>query len=343
MTSPGRSLIDGLGVSPDVFIHNFDAAGDRALLIRLAADLLRKASFLDDRILGAGVEGGWASFAQVERAASRAPAANAHFIFHVGHCGSTLISRLIEAASGVRSLREPAALRTLASVQADIPDGLALWNDAEFEKRLRIYLNVASGGAPTVIKATSWCGDLVLRTPGPAVFCLAKPQAYIAAMLGGANNPIDLKLNAPIRLRRLRGLCANRIAELAALSLGELAAMGWACETATMAAAMERDAARILAIDFDAFLAAPETGLAKLLAHLSLSGSAEAIRAALSGPLMRTYSKDSTFDYSPDDRRALLAEYAAEHKTEIGRGLKWLDRAAKTHAPVAAALARFGA
>jgi hypothetical protein len=334
-----RSLIDGLASSPDVFIHNFDVAGDRALIIRLSAEQRRKASFLDDRALGPGVEGGWAAWSDVEAAAARAPTAKANFIFHIGHCGSTLISRLIEEAAGVRSLREPGALRTLASIDADARDGLALWSDAEFEKRLSLYLNVASKGERTIVKATSWCGALVERTAGPALFCYSRPEAYFATMLGGANNPIDLRLNAPIRLRRLRRLCGAEIARLADLSPGELAAMSWAAETATIAA--WGDHARVLAIEFDAFLAAPGDGLAAALAHLSLPAGAARIRPTLNGPLMRTYSKDASFSYSPDDRRALLSEYRAGHRDEIARGAKWLEATAKIHAPIASACARF--
>lgn len=333
-------LIEGLGVSPDIFLHNFDVAGDRALLIRLPAEQRRKASFLDDRILASGVEGGWAAWSEAGPTAMRAPASKAHFIFHIGHCGSTLLSRLIEEASGVRSLREPACLRTLAAIDADAKDGLALWSNAEFEKRLALYLNVASAGAQTIIKATSWCGDLVNRTGGAALFCYSKPDAYIAAMLGGANNPIDLKLNAPIRLRRLRRLCAAPVADISGLSPGELAAMSWAAETATIAAA--RDPSRIHAIDFDRFLSSPEEPLAKALAHVSLPATPERIRAALTGPTMRTYSKDASFDYSPEDRRALIAEYSAAHGAEIARGRQWLERAGKAHCSVAAALDRFG-
>ncbi len=338
-----HKLIDGLGASPDVFIHNFDVAGDRALIIRLSAEQRRKASFLDDRVLGPGVEGGWAPWSDVEPAAQRAAPSKANFIFHIGHCGSTLISRLVEEASGVRSLREPGALRTLATIDADVRDGLALWSEAEFEKRLRLYLNVASKGAPTIIKATSWCGDLVNRTSGAAAFCYSRPDAYIATMLGGANNPIDLKLNAPIRLRRLRRLCAAPVAELSALSPGELAAMSWAAETATIASVVARDPGRVHAIDFDAFLANPQDGLSEALKHFSLPAAADRISAALSGPTMRTYSKDFLVRlFAGRSTRAARGIQSRARRRNRARPCSWLDAAAKAHAPVAAGIAAFG-
>ena len=147
-------LIDGLATSADILIHNFDVAQDRALIIRLADDQRRKASFLDDRILGAGVEGGWADWAQIEPAARKAPKADPAIIFHIGHCGSTLISKLIEEATGVRSLREPNGFRTLAIIASDVAEGVSLWRENVLRERLALYLNVAASGRSTVIKAT---------------------------------------------------------------------------------------------------------------------------------------------------------------------------------------------
>lgn len=334
-------LLDGLAASPDVFIHDFDVAGDRALIIRLNADQRRKASFLDDRVLGAGVEGGWADWTSVESAAARAPHADAGFIFHIGHCGSTLVSKLLEDASGVRSLREPAALRTLASVYSDCAEGLALWSGDEFTRRLSLYVNVACSGERTIFKATSWCGDLARHTRTSALFCYSRPDAYIATMLGGANNPIDLKLNAAIRLRRIRRLCGDEVATLDALSTGELAALSWACETATIASLDAAAPGRFHAIEFDEFLKSPDVGLAAAAAHFSLNAPADRIQASLTGPLMKTYSKDSSFDYTPQDRRELLAEYRTAHADELARGLDWLARTANAFPPVAAAMRRF--
>lgn len=336
-------LIDGLGISPDVFIHQFDVAGDRALLVRLSAEQLRAASFLDERVLGPDVVGGWAPWEDIVVAVKRAPPADARFIFHVGHCGSTLISRLVEETAGVRSLREPLALRQFAQIAADADDGAALWTDAMLRKRMDIFLRVASAGRPTIVKPTSWCGDLAPRVTGKAILVYAKPDVYIATMIGAANNPIDLRLNAPLRLRRLRRRYAAPIATLSALSIGEIAAMSWASEAAALDAAAASAPERFRPLDFDAFLRGAEEGLAFVLDHFTLVAPGEKVRAALAGPLMRTYSKDSSFDYSPEDRRRFLAEYRAANADEVRRGLRWLDETAKAHPAIASALARFGA
>ncbi len=89
----GRSL--ALGPKLDFF-------GQRALFLRFTASEYRQASFLDDRILTPAAQGMWARFQDVTAAlAGAAPARPLHFIFHAGHVGSTLVSRLLENAPGV--------------------------------------------------------------------------------------------------------------------------------------------------------------------------------------------------------------------------------------------------
>jgi hypothetical protein len=95
-------------------------------------------------------------------------------------------------------------------------------------------------------------------------------------------------------------------------------------------------------VEFDQFLAAPETGMTEIAAHFSLASDPHRIRAALDGPIMKRYSKDANFEYSPELRNELLSDYANTHRGEIEKGLFWLKRNAKLHRPIALALDRFG-
>ncbi len=61
------------------------------------------------------LRGEWLPAAAVEQALAGARDVRAlHFIFHAGHVGSTLLSRLLDEARGVLSLREPLPLRAIA-------------------------------------------------------------------------------------------------------------------------------------------------------------------------------------------------------------------------------------
>ena len=116
-----------LAASPDVYLQKVDLARDAALLVQLNESAYRAASFLDDRILAPDVKGGWASLRSVLDAAQtlgeRKPL---HFIFHTGHVGSTLLSRLLDESGCVLSLREPLPLRSLADAHdtLELPESL---------------------------------------------------------------------------------------------------------------------------------------------------------------------------------------------------------------------------
>ncbi len=88
---------------------------ESCLVIELGETAYRAASFLDDRILGPATRGGWLPLDRVLEAARHAADLRPlHFIFHTGHVGSTLVSRLLDETGAVLSLREPLPLRTLA-------------------------------------------------------------------------------------------------------------------------------------------------------------------------------------------------------------------------------------
>ena len=92
--------------------YKLDLVLQRVLWVRLPADARAAAAFLDDRALPAGVQGVWAPLDSLAGLPATPPA---DALLHIGHCGSTLLSRVIEAWPGVQALREPVPLRTLAA------------------------------------------------------------------------------------------------------------------------------------------------------------------------------------------------------------------------------------
>src|SRR6185369_9760771 len=113
----GEDLLARLSATPDIYPQKLDPIRDVVLLVRLDRASYRAASFLDDRILTPTTQGAWLPVAHVAAAAGRTNGARPlHFIFHTGHVGSTLVSRLLEETEAVLGLREPVPLRTLAEM-----------------------------------------------------------------------------------------------------------------------------------------------------------------------------------------------------------------------------------
>jgi hypothetical protein len=251
-----EALLARVASTPDILVQKFDVLRNAVLL----AAIDRKTY----RILTAGVQGAWVSHARL--AASSGATTNLrplHFIFHAGHVGSTLISRLLEEAGCVLSLREPLLLRQIAEAHDSIGKPDSLLSEASFQGLLDLHLRLWSRGygdtAAVVLKATSSCGRLaptILNrlVPARAIYLNVRAEPYVATLLTG-QNPMDLRGHAPERMRRLvlRGVAGSP--PLHALSVGEVAAMSWLVESWSECAALDSGGDRVAAVDFDAFLA----------------------------------------------------------------------------------------
>ncbi len=341
-----QDLLQQLAGDPNTLIHQIDAAHNRAAVVAFTADQIRNAAFLDQRALTPQTQGALFPWADVADVAARIEENAPAMIFHIGHCGSTLISKLIEAAGGPRGLREPLPLRTFAMMEANLSEGLSLWPRDDLNARLKLFLKTCAKDKNSAVKATSICNNLI----GPALessvekvlFVYMPAETYLAAMLGGENAALDIYGSVELRMRRLRALCGDTIDDLAHLSLGETAALCWACETATTAAAMSSDNGdRILPANFDSFLETPAQHLPTFLHHFDVSANDAVVENALNGPLMTQYSKAPEHQFSPSFRKDLLAQYRRERADEIKKGMDWLESRGGTHTPIAAALSRF--
>ena len=168
----------------------------RLFLVRLDAAQYRAASFLDDRILDGAEKIGWVPFAAVEQVAPHVQKRPLHFIFHAGHVGSTLLSRLLDEVPGVLGLREPLPLRSLAEMNDTAGGPLS---PARVLNLLQLMWSRGFADTQTVIvKATSTAGRIVpevveAATGARAVYLNLRAEPYIVTLLSGANTVSDLE------------------------------------------------------------------------------------------------------------------------------------------------------
>src|SRR5438128_161048 len=97
-----------------------DPSAGQVRLVAMDAESYRAASFLDDRLLQAPVDAQIVPWPLVEEAMSDELRQDARWIFHIGHVGSTLVSRLLGEIDGVLGVREPRLLRDLALSPPDV-------------------------------------------------------------------------------------------------------------------------------------------------------------------------------------------------------------------------------
>src|SRR5439155_10335604 len=161
-------LLRRLPGSPDAYPQKIDFTSLTVLLVQFNAGAYRSASFLDDRILGPATKGAWLQLDRVAEASRLvANARPLHFIFHTGHVGSTLVSRLLDETGAVLSIREPLPLRTLADAHDVLGCADSLLSEGQFDLMLAMFMQLWASGyvarRSVVIKATSSAGRLAAR------------------------------------------------------------------------------------------------------------------------------------------------------------------------------------
>lgn len=324
-----------------------DLARGRVLQIEMDEAAFRAASFLDDRMLTPATKGAWTSLqALLAESESQAGSCPLHFIFHTGHVGSTLVSRLLDETHRVLSLREPLPLRSLAAAQDALQGGStgALTQerlDALVTMCVRLWRRGFSGNEAVVLKATSSCArmasSLLRAAPeAKAIYLNLRPEPWLATLLAGENSAVDLKGHGAERMRRLSAYLQSPLPSMETMSPGELASVSWLAETITQLELLASAGSRVLPIDFDAFLGNVPAHLQRILAHLNLSQDTQFLAGITRSPVLTRYSKAPEHPYDPGLRTDVLNDSRLRNRVEIAKGMRLLEQLVRGEPRIAA-------
>ncbi|HYI63946.1 MAG TPA: hypothetical protein VEW71_03580 [Allosphingosinicella sp.] len=317
--------------TPEWLPFELDTGTDRVAWLRMCEADYRAASFLDQRMLGPGSEFRQSQWPIMPADARR----DADYIFHIGNVGSTLISRLLGELPGLFALREPLLLRTFAETRPPPErfDTLTALLSRTFRPEQRANVKATS--------FTSEIADMLVRPGSKALFLYATPERYLEGILAGQNSWQTLAALSAVRLARLQSRCPGLTADLGRMHDGLKAALGWACEMASLGeAAGKLPAESPLWMDFDVFLTDPAGHFAAIASHFGHEVDVGTARAICEGPLMRRYSKALDHDYSPDLRREILADARRRHAPAISDAMNWLGALESRYPAVARAIRR---
>lgn len=348
--NPLERLWPGLMSGPELHLHQLDVVQQAGLFVQMPEGAYRSASFLDGRSFAANSLAGWVPLKVIRDSVltGAPPATPLHFIFHMGHTGSTLFSRLLDDSGVVQPLREPLVLRELASLidrRAD-PSGLLSPQDLDAcaEIMLRLWARCRPGRSRAILKATSSAaraGKMLMdkRPASRAAYLSMAREPYLAVILGGPANAVDVRGHAEERMRRLRRFLGSIDDPLYALSPGELVALGWLSEALTRQRLKAAVGERLLEIDFDAFLSDVSAFMLKALSHFGLPGGDELAARIARSPALGRYAKAPEHAYSSQLRADVIRQSMQQNRSEISRGMAWLDKLARQHEEVAGAIA----
>jgi hypothetical protein len=276
------------------------------VFVRMDRASYRRSIFLDRRI-SCAAEGS----VQVSVAELTTPAPLAtDWIFHVAHCGSTLLARALDELSDDIVLREPFALRQLAPS----PD------PAKLKHTLALLSRRYEGGGPTLIKANVPVNFLLediakADTQARAIFLYCNLSDYLLAILRSENHRAWL--------RNVTGQLACYLGDLSSLSDAELGATLWIAQFRRFAKAIEHmPGARSL--NAEVFFAEPAKMLGAAAKFFGRNPDMQAIDALVSGPLFNTYSKNPAHAFDNEARLARRDRLVDQISDEIAEAERWI-------------------
>lgn len=325
--------------SPDLHLHQVDLVRQAGLFVQMPPGAYRTASFLDGRSFGNQTLGGWIQFQQIRQTIlnGNAPATPLHFIFHMGHTGSTLVSRLLDETGVVQSLREPLVLRDLANMHDRRGDDDFLLSpgdvDAWTEIMLRLWARCRSDRACAILKATSATARsanilMAARPQSRAIYLSMGLEPYLAVILGGPASLMDIRGHAEERMKRLARYIGQVPSPLYLMSPGEWVAASWVCEAMTRERIRKTAGEKLLSVDFDAFLTDIPGTVATMLEHFNLPGGTEMATRIAQSPTLGKYAKAPEHDYSSRLRADVIRDSQQRNRSEIDRGIKWTKKIA---------------
>ena len=300
--------IDDLFASPDHYLHSFERGA--AVFVPMDRASYRRSIFLDHRMAAAAAGSHSIPVADLIGRAGR-PAATG-WIFHIAHCGSTLLARALGEMSDNLVLREPLALRQAALA----PDEAAL------RPLLTMLGKRYAAGRPTVIKANVPVNFILER------IAAVDSEARAILLYCGLCDYLSAILRSDQHRAWVRG-----ITELLEPKIGDLAGAADAQRAAALSIAQMRRFADALAampnartLDCEVFFGQPRRVLPLAAAHLEIPATAHEVDALVAGSLFSTYSKNPGLAFDNAARLARKKGLQMSLALELEVATRWVER-----------------
>lgn len=262
-----------------------------------------------------------------------------HFIFHLGHAGSTLISRLLDECPGVFGMREPVVIRPIAITKNLVAVGKLKRDEETMQRNLHVlYLLLTrrfNPGQTMVMKTTSICANLAPDLLG----FHPENRGLVLSVTCEVNlaNQMDKEKLYDIQGFSLHRQCALQKREpgieidLNKMSRAELIALNWMGEVLELhdliTGSMKN---RVLAINFDDFLKDKATNIKRILTHFSLPHDMDLVEKLCNSQVFQSYAKKPDFEYTVENRASILTESRIINHRQIKEGLDlikgWIER-----------------
>jgi hypothetical protein len=332
---PNANLSE-LATSPEWHLYDCDAGRLEFQLIRLEEDDYRRATFLDVR-LGSLLDG--VTSERVNRISRVFPKKvggenPAAYIFHIGHCGSTLLSRALSETPAVLPLREPRTLKFLANQLRELKTPRCLLTEPQFRRLGVIILSALerrfSEQQLPLVKATSICNNLIgpiLQTHRQrrAILLYQPLETYLAGRFKKTVSS-DLRAQAQERFDEWLRIPAAPVIRLSELGSPELGALAWLTSMWRLRLVDEHINDQIVMVDFQDFLDQPDEQLERLAGFIGLAPGVAKALVDRYPEVASSYSKNPDFKFNSDMRQKELQLSRKRWAKQIARGMEWAQQ-----------------
>lgn len=331
--SPEQLLSD-----PNYLLFDLQLPQQKALWVRVNPGLLKEASFLDQRVLPK-VEArvrtplDWLKHQDSITVGQR----RLRWIFHCGHVGSTLLSRLLDSEQ-TRVLREPQVLRKLATSRLEASTSQAPWTPDQWwhswaAPSLDLLSRHEDEEQGVLIKATSstahLMSDILQRRQQDLSIALAMPlDLYLAAMSLSPAAQQDIQGFAAGRLQQISSWLQRPVPLPGELNLHQIMAVSWLVSLWPMAQAIENHPDRCRWLGFEKLMTDTKQAAHDAAKQLDWP---EPVAIA---PLMNTYAKAPGQQYNSQRRWEQISAARVQLKSISEDLLAWLHDLMQEHKPI---------
>lgn len=313
---------------PSCFAVDYDPGSDCLTLVRVTAERIAQASFLDERTAFPLATAEVLAVADCI-ANENAPA----LLFHTAFCGSTLLARALQAPPAVMSLREPGVLLALAMASLRSQNLAPMQIERAAQAILGLLGRPWAEQGRVVIKPTNQVNRIL------PILLAASPHSQAILLYSSLEQfLLSCLKKLPAAEQRIRWMAqallpGTQLAQRLGIplthrfNLVESAVLTWFAQMEIYALALRADCDdRLRSLELGSLLAEPLRAVTAATWHLSLP----AARDGLATRVLATFSRDA----KAPDRAFDTAQRTHEneligqrYRDVIGPALRWAEQA----------------
>jgi hypothetical protein len=310
---------------PDQYLYRSE--GEDAIFASMDRDAYHRSIFTDHRLSPRNNVLEKAPLTSLYEAQTKAGAKprDVGYIFHIAHCGSTLLARALDIKDANLVCREPVALRQLGVMAAKSYPGVS--ND--WLRRADLVTTLLgrryNPSGPVIVKANVPVNFMIeplmqMRPEQPAIFLHFSLEHYLLAILRSQGHATWINR---VSQELQRGIAGASGAETAP-SLPTQAARLWLAQMVIYAKALEifPNAA---SLDAEVFFNQPGDVLSACFSHFGQPQERATLGAIVASELFTRYSKDPKMAYTNDTRLNLQGALRRELGGALAEARRWIE------------------